>query len=209
MGRHQQDPFVEGGVFHLYNKVSTEAQLFREPEDYEEFLQKFAKYFEPYFHFLSYALIPNHFHFVVQVKEISPDFLRKEGSVTAQKLLKNTISVDQFLTTVASRFFSSYVMRYNNKYGRSGPLFKSGFKRVQQRSLIKMMYIIAYSHHNALHHGLAESFGDHPYDSYRAILSASPTKIARHLVLELFGGKELFLKYHEEFRKDWRKNRHP
>src|SRR5690606_24241638 len=61
---------IPGSIYHFYNKAVNNRKSFYEERDYRRFIKKFKKYFSPYLNVFAYCLIPNHFHFLVQVKEI-------------------------------------------------------------------------------------------------------------------------------------------
>jgi hypothetical protein len=57
---------------------------------------------------------------------------------------------------------------------------------------------IWYIHKNAVHHKLVKSIGTWKYDSYQSIISEAPTALLRNEILEWFGGKEGFIKFHQQ-----------
>ena len=204
MGRHQQDPFQENSFYHVYNRAVGSDLLFRDKSDYHKFLTKADKYFGPHWDFLSYCLVPNHFHFVIRVNPIELDYLRREATATALKLLREEITLDQYFSAKAANFFSGFALSYNRRYNRKGALFKEGVKRVRMNNVPRVLSRIAYNHHNVIHHNLGNDYASYRYTSYNAYLSDFPTKIARDLGLELFGGRENFKDYHEDFKREYR-----
>ena len=69
MARNYRDKFEQGCCYHMYNKVVSEVDLFRSDDDYVVFLNKYDKYFGRFFDTFAYCLIPNHFHFLIRVKD--------------------------------------------------------------------------------------------------------------------------------------------
>ena len=59
---------VEENVYHIYNRSVGDLKIFREDADYNKFLVGWEKYFSSYCDTFAYCLIPNHFHFLVKVK---------------------------------------------------------------------------------------------------------------------------------------------
>ena len=57
-------------IYHIYNSTIDEVKLFRDTTDYDDFLHKIEKYFDPYFDIYSYCLLPNHFHILAKVRSI-------------------------------------------------------------------------------------------------------------------------------------------
>ncbi len=64
-----KEPILPGNYYHLYNHSNGNFQLFKNDGNYQFFLNKYAKYVVPYVNTLAYCLMPNHFHFLIMVKE--------------------------------------------------------------------------------------------------------------------------------------------
>lgn len=120
--------YVENGYYHVYNRGVEKREIFLEEIDCRVFLRYIKLYLSPVeelkkfktddvrmyrfvknnlFHevdLLSYALMPNHFHLLVK-----------------QKTSDGIIKFMRRLTT-------SYVMYFNEKYGRVGSLFQNRYK---------------------------------------------------------------------------------
>ena len=173
--------------YHIYNRAIGQEKLFREDRNHAFFLTKWNKYLDDYLDIWSYCLMPNHFHFLAQVKK-SDNF---SESSTINKFLE-----DQF-----KRLFSSYALAFNKVYDRSGSLFQKRFKRVKVNSRNYLITLIHYIHHNPIHHGFTQNYSDWDYSSYKAITSNHPTKVKRQKVLELFNeSKDEFISLHEEMK---------
>ena len=56
-------------IYHIYNHAVGEANLFRSDKNYDYFLKKYAQYISPICNTYAYCLMPNHFHFMMRVKE--------------------------------------------------------------------------------------------------------------------------------------------
>ncbi|MBI1226501.1 MAG: hypothetical protein GC192_14805 [Bacteroidetes bacterium] len=199
----------EGGFYHIYNRSVNQERIFSKEEEYISFLQKMAKYFLPYMDIYAYCLMPNHFHFVVQVLQLDESIkahLAKEKTKAADKLILNEITIDQFLEDQFRRMFSSIALSYNFHHKRTGTLFQKRPKRVGLSTEPRLLNAILYTHHNCIHHKLTKDYTDWKYSSYNAILSNQPTQVSRKKVLEWFGsgnpvlGRKLFLQHHAEYR---------
>lgn len=55
-----------------------------------------------------------------------------------------------------------------------------------------------YVHANPIHHGFVKDMSDWKYSSYNTYLSNAATKISKQIVLDIFGGREHFIKYHQQ-----------
>ena len=175
----------EGRYYHVYNHANGSENLFREDENYHFFLRQWAKYIEPVAHTYSYCLMPNHFHALILIKELSPPFGKYE---TSQMYI-----IKQF-----SNLFSSYTQAFNKMYDRRGSLFIPSFKRKEIDSDTYLTQIITYIHRNPIHHGFCKSLEGWPHSSYHAILSPKPTKIRRKEVMNWFGSKDEILSTHRQ-----------
>ena len=97
-----------------------------------------------------------------------------------------------------SNFFNAYARSFNQKYGRTGKLFQERFKRKKIEDDFYFTEIIYYIHANPQKHKLLDDFRNYDYSSYHIMLSSLETALKRDEVLEWFGGKNFFVKYHAE-----------
>ncbi|MCW9707590.1 transposase [Aliifodinibius sp. 1BSP15-2V2] len=139
----------------------------------------------------AYCLIPNHFHFLVQIKN------KKELSNADLTGLQN---LSGLISKKFSNFFNSYTKSVNKKYSRHGSLFQKPFKRVKVESKQYLQHLIHYIHHNPIHHHLAESYLDWKYSSYSAILTQHSTNIEKQKVLKLYQGRDNFISHHQTMK---------
>jgi putative transposase len=178
-------PLIEGQYFHIYNRGVNGEDIFKEQRNYYYFLQQYIAYCSDVFETFAYALLKNHFHLLVYVKEnVQVPKHNKQGTVqlNASKQL--------------SHFFNSYAQSVNKAYNRTGPLFESPFERklVDDESYITS--VIYYCHYNAQLHGFVKDFKDWEFSSYHAILKNNSTFLAAQKVVDWFGGNTAFEKAH-------------
>jgi len=177
-----------GKVYHIFNKAIGSERLFRTETDYHFFLQKLKRFITPYAKMLSYCLIPNHFHLLVQLKEEEEITFRNFDLISSEP---EKIFIQRF-----SDLFNSYSKSYNKAYDRKGRLFLYSFKRIEVSKEDYLIYLICYIHRNPIHHGLTFNYEDWKYTSYNAFLSNKPTEIERDYILDLFGSKKEFVNFH-------------
>ncbi len=68
---HYHAPFVSDHFYHIYNRANTDTdKLFYQERNYAYFLEKFEQYLSDSLEVWAYCLMPNHFHFLVKVKNI-------------------------------------------------------------------------------------------------------------------------------------------
>ena len=65
----KREPFKPGYYYHIFNHSNGDENLFREKENYYFFMKKFIEYIHPISNLFSFCLMPNHFHFLLQIKE--------------------------------------------------------------------------------------------------------------------------------------------
>ena len=177
---------TEGNYFHIYNRGINGEDIFKEEKNYYFFLEQYKKYCSDVFDTYAYALLKNHFHLLVYVKEnvvVKRDDGKGDIRLSASKQL--------------SHLFNSYAQAMNKCHNRTGSLFESPFERklIDNDSYITSM--IYYCHYNAQLHGMVEDFKDWPFSSYRPIIERQESIVAGDKVLEWFGGWNAFKKQHD------------
>jgi REP element-mobilizing transposase RayT len=200
--------FETGCFYHVYNRSINRERLFKSPDNYEFFLRKVQLYIAPYFDIAGYCLLPNHFHFLLKVKLEDDQLLQaiqKETTQKAASFLQSQIPYVSFLEDQFKRLFSSYALAFNKQQGRRGSIFQKRFKRkcIDELSL---PYVLAYIHHNPIHHFLTDDYTTWQYSSYLHFLEKqSPDKLTQE-VLCWFGDGSLqnsqaaFKIFHEKFK---------
>jgi putative transposase len=120
--------------------------------------------------------MPNHFHFLIFVKE------------NVEK---------EIIKQVFSNFFNAYAKSINKMFNRTGSLFQERFGRKYIGNERYFTEVIFYIHGNAPKHGITHDFSTYPYSSYRKLLSNKPTLLQRNEVMEWFGGNAAFINFHK------------
>lgn len=136
--------YYPGAIAHIYNRGVGRGLVFCDAQDYRNFMYRLLLVLglvdvpkrkagggiqlRPIgvgaFEVLSYCLMPNHFHFLIQqLGEVSPEVLFR-------KLL------------------TSYVRYFNLKYDRVGHLFQDNFKYKQVLDDVYLLQVSAYIHAN-------------------------------------------------------------
>lgn len=182
-------PLESGQFYHIYNRGNNKETLFRNDGNYTFFLNKWRKYLSDYLEVWAYCLMPNHFHFLIQIKH-------KKDLAPYSKDQKTT----DLLSNQFRKLFISYTKSFNKVHNRTGSLFQKRFKRKKLDSQNHLLHLIHYIHHNPIHHKFAGSYTDWLYSSYSAIAGEQPTQIVKQKVLDLFNGKDSFISYHQEMK---------
>ncbi|WP_229313024.1 hypothetical protein [Larkinella terrae] len=96
-----------------------------------------------------------------------------------------------------SNFFNAYSKAYNKRFERKGALFLNQFKRKEVTDDRYYTRLIYYIHQNPVKHGFSRKISSWPYSSFRLLISEKTTLLCRNEVLDWFGGREIFIDFHE------------
>ena len=78
------EPLLYGQYYHVYNRGNNGETLFCEERNYPYFLKLYAQHIEPVAEAYAYCLMPNHFHFLVRIKDKDED--RQSWSITVDQI---------------------------------------------------------------------------------------------------------------------------
>jgi len=174
----------QGYYYHIYNRGNNKEKLFLEHADYMYFLELFRKYIHDITNIYCYCLMPNHFHFLIRIRE--------RGEIISYE--QSTKPFPQSF----SNYFNAYAKYFNIKYGRTGSLFQKSFMRKRVDNEIYLKYLIHYIHTNPVHHEICEDFRLYMYSSYNEILKGHPTILEREIVIDLFEDTDNYIFTHNK-----------
>ena len=203
----------EGSFYHIYNRGNNKQTIFFEQRNYDHFLKLFDKYLSPYVDVYAYCLMPNHFHFLIRVKELYPAQASEVSYTQASEVLKTSEVLLNYrgskkltpLEKAFKDFFIAYAKSINKAMDRTGSLFQSKFKKKEITDNSYFTDVIQYIHANPVTAKLCNTYSEYTYSSYNAIINTSATKIKRQEVLDWFGNREVFIKVHEERKLEMEK----
>lgn len=196
-------------VYHVYNHANGEDQLFREPDNYRFFLDKYAYHIHPIAETFAYCLLPNHLHLMIKIRseEVLFDIFKEKLALSPDRIsdkdlqgFQNIGGLSRYLSQSFSNLFNAYTKAFNKKYDRRGSLFQPNFKRKHISNPGYYKNLLAYIHWNLIHHGLVNDVDDWLYSSWHAYTSEKPTRIARQQALQWFQDKETFFAFHRELK---------
>ncbi len=178
-------PYEPGTFYHIYNRGNNKENLFKEERNYYFFLQRVSKYLLPVCNIYAYCLMPNHFHFVIEIK--SYEELPVEYSIGEKPIYQ-----------AFSNLFNSYTKSVNKAFGRTGSLFQEqlGKKILTDEDILRD--VILYVHLNPVKHGFVDTIEKYKYSSYKAMISKASTDVKRDEVISMFGDIDNF-KYCHQF----------
>lgn len=135
--------FLAGQHYHLYNRGNNRQKIFFERDNYLYFLRLFRRYLvEPTLDVTAYCLMPNHYHFLVCLRE-------------------DTLSKQMGLLSL------SYTKAINQRMKRCGPLFQGPFQAIHVGQDSYLLHLSRYIHLNPVKASLAEHPGDWEFSSYQ------------------------------------------
>ena len=190
---HYFTKFEAGKFYHIYNRGIYRKTIFKTNENYEFFLTRIEKYLSPVLDLYAYSLLKNHFHLMARIKDIHCfTDLSKQSEPDVSNIVSHSLQ----------KMFQSYAMAFNKKFDRVGTLFQKPFKRNLVDSEEYFTNLILYIHANPQKHIYTKDFRSYKWSSYLPILdNSSRMKYAKE-VLDWFGGKDQYLKLHDERQKN-------
>ncbi len=192
MNFHQ--PLISNRYYHIYNRGNNGDNLFYNEENYFFFLRRFDTFLSEYLDTFAYCLLPNHFHLLVRIKDFENE------KITLRKGKQTLVNANEIVSEQFRRLFTSYAKAINNQEPRTGSLFQKNFKRKEVNNQHYFSKLIWYIHANPQSHQICNDFRDYRYSSYERILSDKPSKLFKHEVLDWFGDKDIYKKFHSEMQ---------
>ncbi|MEL6988699.1 MAG: hypothetical protein AAGK97_12830 [Bacteroidota bacterium] len=195
--------FYPNTKYHIYNHASGFENMFTKDEHYISFLNRYAFHCSDVFSTYAWALMPNHFHFVVSIKSLEAIndriFKRKGISYKINAMDENyEVNFSNYVSRVFSTFLGSYVQYYNKNMKRKGNLVRQNSKR---KIIIDDAYFkqsIKYLHWNPVKHEFCNNPREYAFTSYYDYLNRDSSLIKFKPVIKLFGGYKKFLRSHED-----------
>jgi REP element-mobilizing transposase RayT len=176
----------KGSFYHIYNRGINSCNIFFENDNYEHFYNLYERYIPPIADTYAWVLMPNHFHFLVYIRN-NPDRVKKNGKKVPLE------ASQQF-----SNLFNSYAQAFNKRFYRHGSLFERPFKRKLIRDTNHLKTVILYIHKNPRHHKICDDLLEYGWSSYIRYLSPIIPESCSNSAVELFKNKRLFFKAHQE-----------
>ncbi|MEL6867822.1 MAG: hypothetical protein AAFP19_25580 [Bacteroidota bacterium] len=184
--------FKASGIYHLYNRGHNRQPIFFQARNYHYFLQKAKTYLLPHCNIICYCLMPNHFHFLIQVKEDYPEadpnltLYQTEYHSQGCFALNNNIGI----------MLRSYARGVNHQEKRIGALFQ---EKTKAKNHLELFYQIGdpskvgvypplvcfnYIHQNPVKAGLVGSTLEWPYSSARAYAGRAENQLCEMAIYQ-------------------------
>ena len=143
------------GLYHIYNRGNNHQPLFFREQDYNLFIELSIKNLAPRCHILAWCLMPNHFHFLLEINETSLERVIWGGN--QMPAITNGFQLLQ----------SNYAKIINNRENRSGSLFQQKTKAKLLETIDYAVTAFWYIHQNPVKSSLVNNVEDWEYSSYK------------------------------------------
>ena len=165
-----------GNIYHIFNRGINGENIFKEERNYYYFLEKYQQYCSDILDTYAYALLKNHFHLMIKVKE---------NIIVSRKDGKGKIELNA--SKQLSHFFNSYAQSFNKAYKRHGKLLEEPFKRKMVDNNSYFSSLLFYIHSNPQKHGFVNNFMEWKFTSWHALLNDRETFLAKDEIIKWFG----------------------
>ena len=156
--------FVEGAVYHVYNRLARGADIFQRAEEAEDFLDllESARRRDDFVVF-AWCLMANHYHLAVR---------------------SGPVPLARTMASVQARFGQ----QHNRRWRSAGPLWQSRYKAKPVETERHLLQLIAYIHLNPVTAGVVRDPARYPFSGHRELLGKDPPRLVDVPgVLALFG----------------------
>lgn len=192
--RHVLREFAENEIYHVFNRGVEKRIIFQDEKDYRIFIYYLFIYLSPLdiaislypnlplrlqaknlhkeVELLSFALMPNHFHFLL--KQNTPD-----GIIKLMKQLTN-----------------AYTLYFNQRYKRVGGLVQGRYKAVRIETDEQLIHVSRYIHLNPVVASIVKLPEEYQWSSYCEFIYEKNEKICKTKhVLEHFSSRQDYEKF--------------
>ena len=183
-------------LYHIFTRATGSEKLFLHSENYVFFLQKFQQHISPIASVWAWCLLPNHFHFFIEIKSL--ETIEKHFAATKKNTPFSEEQIPDFLMERFSNLLNSYTKAFNKVYNRKGSLFIDYLRRIEIENTEQIGATIFYIHKNPVHHHYCKKIDDWQWSSYKTMLSTATTNLEREKVLAYFGNVNEYFKYHQQ-----------
>ncbi|MBL7836105.1 MAG: transposase [Bacteroidetes bacterium] len=202
-----------GKIYHVYNRSNGKEILFKNDSDYNFFLINIKKYLSPFVNLYAYCLMNNHFHLLLEIKDLQSikDYMLYYYSkkfhlneISEIRVLERTYNfpeIRSFISKQFSNMFDSYTKVFNLKYERHGNLFERPFHRKLVQSNDYLKYLFFYIHVNPIRDSKTMKYEDSEWNSYKDYLNGNLELVDFERVLNLFGHQQEYESYHNNMLK--------
>lgn len=163
-----------GKYYHIYNRSNNRELVFKEPENYRFFFEKYTTMISPHVETVAYCLMPTHFHCCIKVNTDDP------------LLLKRKIGI----------LLSSYTRAINSRFNRHGGLFQHHTKAIEIHDESYLLTLSLYIHQDPIRARLVKDQLDWIFSSYRSFSGGnSSIPVSHEVVRRILGNNTDYISY--------------
>ncbi|MFH1029687.1 MAG: transposase [bacterium] len=158
----------KNAIYHIFNRGVNKEKIFMEENDYIFYLKKIKQYKEKYgVEFISYALLPNHFHYIIRQTTDDIPLAGARGDSHIKGDCHRKQSCDKSpISKFMHALHTSYAFYFNKKYKKVGHLFQDRYKQRIVEEEKYLIWLSSYVNGNAKIHKIADNLKDWKFSSY-------------------------------------------
>jgi putative transposase len=139
----------EGAFYHVITRGNQRQKIFKDPADYQKYLQFLTIYKNRYKFFLyAYVLMGNHVHLLIETQETP-------------------------LSKILQGLNQRYTLYYNYRYHTIGHLFQGRYKAILCEKEAYLLALLRYIHRNPLRAKVIDRLDRYPWSSHHAYTGKS------------------------------------
>ena len=181
----KKEPFECGNYYHIFNRGNNKENIFKERDNYRYFLKLVEKYLLDISKVYAYCLMPNHYHFLLKIKDID-------------QLPSDFINEKKRIHQPFSNMFNAYSKAFNKKYNRTGSLFQEHLHRIKIGTEEYFKQVLIYIHLNPEKHRFVDDFSRYNFSSYRYYFKQNTGIISKEEAITYFEDIENFSYCHQQ-----------
>ena len=182
------EPLEFGRYYHIYNHGVGNRDIFPLDENCEYFLELYMKYIVPIADTFAWALMKNHFHILLRLKDVEDVYPGVDLSGHQVKPPSRYFS----------NFFNAYAKAINKQTGMNGSLFRRPMKRKTIDGESYLKYLLLYIHTNPVHHDVCEFPEQFKWSSYNGYFSNQYSYLNWAEAVKWFDDKENMVYMHHK-----------
>ncbi len=147
--------FIKGGIYHIVQRGNNKAFIFDDQLDKAQFLDIIKRVNEKYpFNMLYYVLMDNHYHFLLEMQDIS-------------------------ISKIMQAINYGYSKHYNKKYHRTGTIFGSPYKAYYIKDTKYLIRVIQYIAENPVKAKLVKQASAYKWSAHSEIIAKHTDIVAK------------------------------